>query len=120
MNQSSRTVRQSRPLLITFHCGFYFVYYSVFMMSISNRNVEGHFDQMGPTFIRDMLILMSVNFVGYLALWNMRRMGVVLLGIGGAALCGYGFYIGHPILLNFVPLVAAITTLPMWPVLKTP
>jgi CHASE2 domain-containing sensor protein len=82
--------------------------------------VEGHFDQMGPTFIRDMLILLSINFVGYLALWNLRKMGVVILGIAGAALCGYGFYIGHPILLNFIPLLAALTTAPMWPVLKTP
>lgn len=106
--------------MITFHCGFFFVYYSVFMMSISNREVEGHFDQMGPTFIRDMLILLSTNFVGYIALWNLRRMGVVILGIGGLALCVYGFYIGQPILLNFLPLVAAITTAPMWPVLKTP
>ena len=75
---------------------------------------------MGPNFIRDMLILMSVNFVGYLALWNLRKSGVVILGLAGASLCAYGFYIGQPILLNYLPLIAALTTAPMWPVLKTP
>jgi hypothetical protein len=112
--------RNPRPLLITFHCGIFFLYYAVFMMSISNREVEPHFEQMGPDFIRNMLIILSVNFVGYLALWNLRRTGVVILGIAGAVLCAYGFMVGQPILLNYLPLVAALTTAPMWPVLKTP
>ena len=117
MNQPRR---QDRPLLVTFHCGVYFVFYAVFMMSISRADLEEHFSQMGPTFIRDMLILLSVNFVGYIALWNMRRSGVILLVLGGLPLCVYGFWVGQAILLNFLPLLAALTTAPMWPVLKTP
>ena len=120
MTPSPKQVRHPRPLLITFHCGIYFVFYAVFMMSISHRDVEGHFAQMGPNFIRNMLILLSINFVGYVALWNLRKAGVVILGLAGIALCAYGFIIGQPILLNFLPLIAALTTLPMWPVLKTP
>lgn len=111
---------ESRPLLVTFHCGAFFLAYAVFMMSISNRRTEEIFNQMGPNFIRDMLILMSLCFVGYIGLWNMRRWGVRLLFLAGAALCGYGFYIDYPIPLNFLPLIAALTCLPMWPVLRRP
>ena len=108
----------ARPLLITFHCGVYFLYLSVFMMSIAHVDLEGHFEQMGPTFIRNMLIFMGLGFVGYIGLWNQRRWSIVLLLLVGIPFCIYGFHVGKPILLNFLPLIAAITCLPLWPVLK--
>lgn len=110
----------ARPLLITFHCGAYFLYFAVFMMSISNANIESHFSQMGPNFIRHMLIFMGICFVAYVGLWNQRRWGVRLLFLVGIPFCGYGFVVGKPILLNFLPLIAAITCLPLWPVLRKP
>ena len=112
--------RHPRPLLITFHCGVFFVYMSVFMMSISNREIVGHFEQNGPTFIRDMLILFGVNFVGYLLLWNLRKAGIVILLLGGIPFCIYGFATGTVALVNYLPLVAAVTSAPLWPILKTP
>lgn len=90
------------------------------MMSISNANIEGHFDQVGPTFIRNMVILMSICFVGYIGLWNQRRWGVLLLLLSGIPFCAYGFYVDRPILLNFLPLIAGITCFPLWPVLRKP
>jgi hypothetical protein len=110
----------SRPLLITFHCGAYFLYMAVFMMSIANKNIESHFSQMGPHFIRNMLIMMAVGFVAYIGLWNQRRWGVILLFIIGIPFCAYGFMMGKPILLNFLPVIAAITCFPLWPVLRKP
>lgn len=89
-------------------------------MSVSNRNVQPHFDQMGPTFIRDMLLFMGLGFFGYLGLWNMRRWGLILLLLMGVPFCWYGFHAGRAILLNFLPLVTVITCLPMWPVFKSP
>lgn len=109
-----------RPLLITFHCGIFFLFFAVFMMSISNANIESHFSQVAPNFIRNMLILMSFCFVGYIGLWNQRRWGVLLLFAAGIPFCIYGFVVGKPILLNFVPLITAITCLPLWPVLRKP
>ncbi|MEX2606455.1 MAG: hypothetical protein WD708_03845 [Kiritimatiellia bacterium] len=108
----------ARPLLITFHCGVYFLYLSVFMMSIAHVDLESHFEQMGPTFIRDMLLFMGLGFVGYVGLWNQRRWSIVLLILVGIPFCIYGFHVGKPILLNFLPLIAAFTCLPLWPVLK--
>ncbi|WFB35746.1 hypothetical protein P3T73_16460 [Kiritimatiellota bacterium B12222] len=109
-----------RPLLITFHCGIYFLYFAVFMMSISNSRLEEHFNQIGPGFIRNMLILMSICFVGYIGLWNQRRWGILLLILAGIPLCAYGFIVKAPIPINFFPLIAAITCLPFWPILKKP
>jgi len=110
----------ARPLLITFHCGVYFLYFAVFMMSISNANLVGHFDSVGTNFIRNMLILMSFCFVGYIGLWNQRRWSILLLLLSGTPFCAYGFIVGEPALLNFLPLIAAITCFPLWPVLKKP
>jgi len=110
----------SRPLLITFHCGAYFLYFAVFLMSIANANIEGHFDQMGPNFIRNMLLFMGGCFVGYIGLWNQRRWSILLLILIGIPFCAYGFVVGKAILLNFLPLITAFTCLPLWPVLKKP
>lgn len=112
--------RNPRPLLVTFHCGFFFLYLSVFLMSISHRELEGHFDQMGPTFIRDMLLFMSAAFVGYVGLWNLRRWSLLLLFLVGVPFCVYGFWAGRAILLNFLPLLTALTCLPLWPILRKP
>ena len=112
--------RNPRPLLVTFHCGVFFLYLSVFLMSVSNRELQSHFEQMGPTFIRDMMIFMGVGFIGYVGLWNLRRWGLVLLALMGIPFCAYGFWVGRAVLLNFLPIVAAITCLPLWPVLKKP
>jgi hypothetical protein len=110
----------ARPLLITFHCGIYFLYFAVFMMSISNANIVEHFDNMGPNFIRNMLIFMGLCFVGYIGLWNQRRWSILFLVVVGIPFCIFGFVSGKAILLNFLPLIAAITCLPLWPVLKKP
>lgn len=110
----------SRPLLITFHCGVYFLYFAVFLMSISRADIENHFAQMAPHFIRNMLWFMGAGFVGYLGLWNQRRWGVLLLILVGIPFCIYGFMVGKAVLVNFLPLIAAITCLPLWPVLKKP
>lgn len=82
--------------------------------------LESHFSQMGPHFIRNMLLFMGFCFVGYLGLWNQRRWGVLMLLVAGIPFCAYGFLVGKPILLNFVPLIAAFTCLPLWPVLRKP
>lgn len=110
----------ARPLLITFHCGVYFLFFAVFLMSIANKNLEAHFNQMGPNFIRNMLIFMGSCFVGYIGLWNQRRWSLVLLVLTGIPFCAYGFVVGKPVMVNFVPLIAAVTCLPLWPVLKSP
>jgi hypothetical protein len=67
-----------------------------------------------------MMIFMGLGLVGYIGLWNLRRWGLYLLVLMGIPFCIYGFRVGHPILLNFLPLIAAITCLPMWPMLKKP
>jgi len=108
----------SRPLLITFHCGIFFLYLSVFLMSISNRELESHFSQMGPQFIPVMLGFMGVFFIAYLGLWNQRRWSLILLLAAGPLFIFYGFRIGNPILLNFIPMIAGVTCLPLWPVMK--
>ncbi|MDF3128961.1 hypothetical protein P0Y35_07120 [Kiritimatiellaeota bacterium B1221] len=110
----------SRPLLITFHCGAFFLTFAVFLMSISNSSLEGHFSQLGENFIRNMLIMMTVCFVAYLGLWNMRRWGVLLLILSGIPFCIYGFVVKEPALVNFLPLIAGLTCFPMWPILRKP
>ena len=67
-----------------------------------------------------IMIMMAVGFVAYIGLWNQRRWGVILLFIIGIPFCAYGFMVGKPILLNFLPVIAAITCFPLWPVLRKP
>ena len=114
--------RNPRPLLVTFHCGVFFLYLSVFLMSVSNRNIQPHFEQMGPTFIRDMMVFMGICFVGYLGLWNLRRFGILLLLAVSGPFIWYGIHmeVGRAIFIHFLPLIAAITCLPLWPILGKP
>ena len=74
--------------------------------------------QLGDDYIRNMLILLSGCFIGYIGLWNMRRWGLILLSVGAVGLLGYAATVGHVSLPFFLPLVAALTTAPLWPMMK--
>lgn len=118
MNQSPQSKPTQRNLLIVFHCGIFFLLYTVFIMSIGRKDVEQMAAAMPPDYIRNMLILLTTCLAGYLGLWNLRRWGLVLVGIGGVALLGYAGSLGVWNPPMFFPILAAITTAPMWPVLK--
>jgi len=111
-----------RPLLVTFHCGVFFFVYALFVVSIGRRDVEEAFATIHPDYIRNMLALYTLNFIGYLGLWNLRKWGWILLLLGGVPLAVYGHSIADRTHVNFIPyylpVVAAVTTLPLWPALK--
>jgi hypothetical protein len=106
-----------RPLLIIFHGGFFFATYILFVTSIGRHDVEAALNQNGPNFIRNMLILMTLSFAGYLGLWFMQRWSLLLLAVTGGSLIAYGYSVGSVSIVNYLPLLAAITSLPFWPVM---
>ncbi len=110
--------RNSRPLLVTFHCGVFFFAFAMFSLSVGRQDVEANFNLIHPDYIRNMLILMTLNFVGYIGLWNMRKFSVILLAIGGVLLIAHGFWVSSISLVNFLPFLAALTSLPLWPMFK--
>ncbi len=107
-------------MMVVMHCGIFFLVYVVFLNSIGRRDVEEAFDKISPTYIRDMLILLSICFVGYIGLWNLRRWGVVLLLLMSIPLIAFGIQVKSLGLPNFLPLIAGLTSLPLWPSLKKP
>lgn len=107
-----------RPLMIVFHCGVYFAVFMIFINSIGRSDVEEAFSTIHPEYIRNMLILMSITFVGYIGLWCMRRWSVIYLIVMGLVLIGYGFFVKSLGLPNFLPLLAGLFSLPLWPMLK--
>lgn len=110
----------TRPMMIVFHCGAFFAVYSIFVIGIGRRDVEEAFSTIHPDYIRNMLILMSLCFVGYIGLWNQRRWSIPALLLSGTALLAFGLRVNSLGLPNFLPLLAGLTTLPLWPVLKRP
>lgn len=113
-------IPSTRPLLITFHCGVFFAVYVIFVMSIGRRDVEEQFNLIGPDYIRDMLILLSLSFAGYIGLWNQRRFSLILLPVMGVLLIVFGIRVGSFSLPNALPLIAGLTCLPMWSLFKSP
>lgn len=107
-----------RPLMIVFHCGVYFAVYTIFLNSIGRSDVEEAFANIHPDYIRNMLILLSLGFVGYIGLWRMRRWSIIYLIITGVVLIGYGVFVKSLGLPNFLPLLAGLFSLPLWPMLK--
>jgi len=110
----------ARPILVVFHCGAFFAVYGIFVISIGRRDVEAAFANIHPDYIRNMLVLMSLCFAGYIGLWNQRRWSLVLLPLCGAALLAFGIRMKSLGLPNFLPLLAGLTSLPLWPVFKKP
>ncbi len=107
-------------MLIVFHCGAFFAVYSIFVISIGRRDVEETFATIHPDYIRNMLILMSFCFIGYIGLWNERRWSIPALLVFGTVLLLFGFRMGSVGLPNFLPLLAGLTSAPLWPLLKRP
>ena len=107
-------------MLVVMHCGVFFLVYVVFLNSIGRHDVEESFSNIGPNYIRDMLILLTICFVGYIGLWNLRRWGVVILLLMSLPLIAFGFSMRSLGLPNFLPLIAGLTSLPLWPNLKSP
>lgn len=108
----------NRPLMIVFHCGVYFAVFTIFLNSIGRSDVEEALDAIHPEYIRNMLILLTATFVGYIGLWRMRRWSVVYLILAGFVLIGFGISVKSLGLPNFLPLLAGLFTLPLWPMLK--
>lgn len=112
-----------RPLMVTFHCGLFFFVFALFTLAIGRRDVEEAFARIDEHYIRNMLALLSLNMIGYIGLWNLRKWGLVALLLAGVPLAVYGHLLaakGNPVnfIPHYLPLVAAITTLPLWPVMK--
>lgn len=117
------TTRNPRPLLITFHCGLYFALFSLVMMSISRKDIQAAWDEISPHHIPTMLMLMGVNFLGYMLLWNLRKSAFILLIPGAILLAVYGHFLSSAgVSVNFIPhylpAVAVLTTFPLLPILK--
>lgn len=108
----------NRPLMIVFHCGVYFAVFTIFINSIGRSDVEEAFNLIHPQYIQTMLSLLSLCFVGYIGLWRMRRWSVIYLILAGGALIGYGVFVKSLGLPNFLPLLAGLFSLPLWPILK--
>jgi hypothetical protein len=75
-----------RPLLVIFHGGFFFAIFILFVTSIGRKDVEEALNQVGPNHIRNLLILMTTAFAGYLGLWFLQRWSLILLALSGIAL----------------------------------
>ncbi len=108
-----------RPLLVTFHCGAFFLYFAVFLTSLGIREVVERFDAaFGPSYIPTMLCLLGSCFAGYLALWNLRRVAFVILLLAGIPLLLFGLTAQSRSLVHALPLLAVLTSLPLWPLLR--
>lgn len=117
MTESTR--KEPTPILITFHCGIYLVLYVSFVMSLGRQDVVDFFNQIAPTYIRDMLVIQTLTCVGYFGMWAFRRWGLAFVGVGGLLMNIVFIY--HTQKFNpffLVPIVAALTTAPMWPIMK--
>jgi hypothetical protein len=111
--------RSPRPLLVIFHGAFFFVPYVLFVLSIGRRDVEETFTlHFGPDFIPMQLTVLTCCFVGYIALWNMRRIAFPILFVSGAALLFFAFGLQSVSFFYYLPLSACLTSLPLWPLMK--
>ncbi len=106
-----------RPLLVIFHGAFFFTAYILFITSIGRKDVEEALNQVGPDHIRNLLALLTAAFAGYLGLWFLQRWSLFLLALSGIALIAYGHRVDSVSLVNYLPLLAAITSLPLWPMM---
>lgn len=114
----------TRQTAIVIHCGVFFALYFMFLMTVPRTDFQEATRQAlagknAEQVLNILIALKTFCAAGYVGLWMQRKWGLAVVAVGALCLLAYGgLYLGFWSAIYFIPLVAAITVAPLWPLLK--